>query len=63
MNFEQILSMNKNIRDRYGGIHKYRKGYQHATDLVNNENRDLLPDSKSILNVRNNYFCQPLNVS
>jgi hypothetical protein len=43
-------SKNKNIRDLYRGIDEFKKGYQPRSDLVKNENGDLLADSHSILN-------------
>jgi hypothetical protein len=55
-------SKNKNIRDLYRGINEFKKGYQPRTDMVKEENGDLLADSHSILNRWKNYFCQLLNV-
>jgi hypothetical protein len=53
---------NKNIRDLYRGINEFKKGYQPRTNMVKEENGDLLADSHSILNRWKNYFCQLLNV-
>jgi hypothetical protein len=53
---------NENMRDLYGGINKYKTVYQPRTDIVKNENGDLLTDSHSILNRRKDYFCQLLNI-
>jgi hypothetical protein len=39
-------SKNKNIRDLYRGINKFKKDYQPRNNLVTNENYDLLADSK-----------------
>jgi hypothetical protein len=55
-------SKNKNIRDLYRGINKFKKGYQPRTNMVKAENGDLLADSHSILNRWKNYFCQLVNV-
>jgi len=38
------------------------KGYQPRTNLVKDENGDLIADSHNILNRWKNYFCQLLNV-
>jgi hypothetical protein len=43
-------SKNKNIRDLYRGINKFKKGYQPRSNLVKDENGDLLADSHNILN-------------
>ncbi|PNF19973.1 hypothetical protein B7P43_G09964, partial [Cryptotermes secundus] len=43
-------SKNKNIRDLYRGINDFKKGYQPSSNLVNDENGDLLADSHDILN-------------
>jgi hypothetical protein len=53
---------NKNIRDLHRGINEFKKGYQPRTNMVKEENGDLLADSHSILNRWKNYFCQLLNV-
>jgi hypothetical protein len=55
-------SKNKNIRDLYRGVNEFKKGYQPRTNMVKEENGDLLADSHSILNRWKNYFCQLLNV-
>jgi hypothetical protein len=57
-----IHSKNKNIRDLYRGINYFKKGYQPRTNLVNDENGDLLADSHNILNRGKNYFSQLLIV-
>jgi hypothetical protein len=41
---------NKVIRDVYRGIHKFKRGYQPRSNLVKDENGDLLADSHNILN-------------
>jgi hypothetical protein len=55
-------SKNKNIRDLYRGIHDFKKGYQPRSNLVKDENGNLLADSHSILNRTKNYFSQLLIV-
>jgi hypothetical protein len=58
----ETVSKNKNIRDLYRGINEFKKGYQHETNMVKEENCDLLADYHSILNRWKNYFFQLLNV-
>jgi hypothetical protein len=43
-------SKHKNVRDLYEGINELRRGYQPRSNLVKDENSDLLADSHSILN-------------
>jgi hypothetical protein len=43
-------SKNKNIRDLYRGINEFERGYQPRSNLVKDENGDLLADSHNILN-------------
>jgi hypothetical protein len=54
-------SKHKNIRDLYRGINNFT-GYQPRSNLVKDENGDLLADSHNILNRWKNYFSQLLNV-
>ncbi|PNF20265.1 hypothetical protein B7P43_G15396 [Cryptotermes secundus] len=59
------LAMNskkKNIRDLYRGLNDLKRGYQLSSNLVKDENCDLLADSHNILNRWKNYFSQLLNV-
>jgi hypothetical protein len=42
-------SMNKNVRELSRGINEFETGYQSRTNLVQNENDDLLADSNNIL--------------
>jgi hypothetical protein len=42
-------SKNKNIRDLYRGINDFKRGYQHRSNLVKDENGDLLADPHTIL--------------
>ncbi|PNF42200.1 hypothetical protein B7P43_G06780 [Cryptotermes secundus] len=47
------LAMNskkKNIRDLYRGTNDFKRGYQPRSNLVKDENGDLLADSHNILN-------------
>ncbi|PNF21339.1 hypothetical protein B7P43_G02097 [Cryptotermes secundus] len=55
-------SRNKNIRDLYRGVNDFKRGYQPSSNLVRDENGDLLANSHSILNRWRNYFSQLLNV-
>jgi hypothetical protein len=43
-------SKNKNIRDLYRGINEFKKGYQPRSNLVKDENGDLLAYSHDISN-------------
>jgi hypothetical protein len=49
-------SKNKNIRDLYRGINDFKKGYQPRSNVVKDENGDLLADSNSILDRWKNCF-------
>jgi hypothetical protein len=53
---------NKNIGDLYSGINKFKSGYQPGSNLVKDENSDLLAESNNILNGWKNCFSQLLNV-
>jgi hypothetical protein len=53
---------NKNIRSLNRGINEFKKGYQPKTNMVKEQNGDLLARSNSILNRWKIYFCQLLNV-
>jgi hypothetical protein len=44
------------------GINEFKRGYQPRSNLVKNENGDLLADSNTILNRWKSYFSQLLNV-
>ncbi|PNF32825.1 hypothetical protein B7P43_G04341 [Cryptotermes secundus] len=55
-------SKNKNITDLHRGINDFKRGYQPSSNLVKDENGDLLADSHNILNRWRNYFSQLLNV-
>jgi hypothetical protein len=43
-------SRNQDIRDLYGGINEFKKGYQRRSNLVKDENGDLHTDSHNISN-------------
>jgi hypothetical protein len=51
-----------NIRDIYITINELKKGYQMRSNLVGDENSDLLLDYYSILNRWKNYSSQLLTV-
>jgi hypothetical protein len=57
-----LNSKNRNSRDLYKGINKFKRGYQPGNNLMKDENGDLLADSHNILNRLKNYFSQLLNV-
>jgi hypothetical protein len=48
-------SKNKNIRDLYKAINEFKMGYQPRSNLVKDENGDLLTDSHKILNMWKNH--------
>jgi hypothetical protein len=43
-------SKNKNIRDLYRGINEFKRGYRPRSNLVKDDNGDLLADSNTVLN-------------
>jgi hypothetical protein len=45
-----VNSKKKKIRDVYRGINEFKRGYQPQSNLVKDENGDLLADSHNILN-------------
>jgi hypothetical protein len=47
---------NKNIRDLYRKINEFKMGYQPRSNLVKDQNGDLLAESHNILNRWKNYF-------
>jgi hypothetical protein len=55
-------SKNKNIRDLYSGINDFKKGYQPRTNVVKDENGDLVADSHSILARWRSHSFQLLNI-
>jgi hypothetical protein len=55
-------SKNENIGDIYRYINEFKKGYQSRTDIMKEENSDLLADFYSILNRQKKYFGHMLNV-
>jgi hypothetical protein len=44
-----MTGKNKNIRDLYKGINEFKRAYQHRSNLVKDENDNLLADSKTIV--------------
>jgi hypothetical protein len=59
------LAMNsktKNIRNLYRGINKLKRGSQRISNLMKDENGELLADSHNIFNRWKNCFSQVLNV-
>jgi hypothetical protein len=60
MSFQQTvrIKMSETCRD----INKFKKVYQSRSNLVKDENNDLLADAHNILYRQKNYFCQILNV-
>jgi hypothetical protein len=52
----------KNVRDLYRGINDFKKGYQPRTNIVNDDQGDLVVDYHNILGRWRNYFSQVLNV-
>jgi predicted site-specific integrase-resolvase len=55
-------SKNKNIRDLHRGVNECKRGYQPKSNLMKDENGDLLADSHRIVNKRKNYFSQLWNM-
>jgi hypothetical protein len=55
-------SKNKNIRDLHRGINEFKRGCQPRSNLVKDENGDLLADSNNTVNRWKSYFSQLLNV-
>jgi hypothetical protein len=55
-------SKNKNIKDLYRGLNEFKRIYQPRSNLVKDENGDLLAGSHNILKMCKNYFSQLLNV-
>jgi hypothetical protein len=55
-------SKNNNIRDLYRGINEFKRGYQPRSNLVKDDNGDLLGDHNT-LNRQKSYFSQLLNVN
>jgi hypothetical protein len=43
-------SKNKNVRDLYRGMNEFKRGYQPGSNLVKNENGDLLAESSNTVN-------------
>ena len=58
----EIKSKIKNIRNLYKGISDFQKGYQPRTNVVKDENGDLVAVSHSILARWSNHFSRLLNI-
>jgi molecular chaperone GrpE (heat shock protein) len=58
----ELETKNKNIRDLYRGINKFKKGYQPRINIIKDENGNLLADPQNVLNRWKNFFNQVLNV-
>jgi hypothetical protein len=60
---ELVMNSERNhIRDLYRGISEFKRGYQPRSNLVMDENGDLLADSNTVVNRWKSYFSQVLNV-
>jgi hypothetical protein len=57
-----VNSKNKNIRELYRGINEFKRGYQPRSNLVRDENGDLLAESNNTVNRWKSYLSQLLNV-
>jgi hypothetical protein len=55
-------SKNKNIRDLFRGINGFKRGYKPRSNLVKDENGDLVADSYNIMNSWKNHLFQLLNI-
>jgi hypothetical protein len=55
-------SKNENIEELYRRINEFKRGCQPGSNLVKDENGDLLADSHNILNRWKKYFSQLLTV-
>jgi hypothetical protein len=55
-------SKNKHIRDLYGGITECKKLYQPRSNIVKDDNDNLLADAHNILKTWKKKFCQLLNI-
>jgi hypothetical protein len=55
-------SKNKHIRDQYSRMTEFKRGYQLTSNLVKDENGDLLADSNTIVTRFKCYFSQLLNL-
>jgi hypothetical protein len=58
----QTNGTKQNIRDLYRGTNEFKMGYQPRSNLVQDENVELLADSHNILNCWKNYFSRLLNI-
>jgi hypothetical protein len=63
---KKLISLRQTVRTKlletYRGINVCKKGYQPRSNLVKDENDDLLADLHNISNRGKNYFCELLSV-
>jgi hypothetical protein len=62
INEHETNNKNKNIRNLYRGINKFRKVYQPRINIIKDENSNLLADPQNVLNRWKNFFNQVLKV-
>jgi hypothetical protein len=62
LNDLETNNKNKNIRNLYGGINEFKKGYQPRINIIKDENGKLLAGPQSVLNRWKNFFNQVINV-
>jgi hypothetical protein len=53
--YELEINRTENIIGLYGDINEFKKDYERRTNLVKDENGDLLAVSRSIFNIWKNY--------
>jgi hypothetical protein len=59
------MSLQRTVRTRTSenrGKNEFKRGYQPRSNLVKDENGDLLADSKNIFSKHKNYFAQLVNM-
>jgi hypothetical protein len=65
-NLKELFSLKQTVRPKMSdlcrGINEFKRGYQPRTNLVKDENDDLLAASHNVLNRWKNCFPQLLNV-
>jgi hypothetical protein len=52
----ETSNKNKNIRNLYGGINEFKKGYQPRINIMKDKNGNLLADPQSVLNKWKHFF-------
>jgi hypothetical protein len=58
----ETSNKNKNLRDLYRGINKFKKGYQTLMNIIKDENGNLLADPQNVLNRWKDFFNRVLKV-